>query len=226
MRTPSGPSGQGSSSHQTSETPIVCPSVRYFVLCVASAPPLSHVVCGPPFVHTHPSLSCFFETVVMFLLSSSSIGVNAFRKSYVISFCISLTLLVAFVLTAIFCTPEHPNIQINNLIATRYILTSMLYMSGYVYSIHNAPARHAIVRYVCFIVPVSLFKAAGRYMMASGVDAGYCVYDVGRGEEAKQERKAKEERKAKQERVATSPNSDITCYPRAAGPKRSMSGSR
>ena len=63
----------------------------------------------------------------------------------------------------------------------RYLLTSILYVGGFLYSQQSAPSRHAITRYVLFVVPLSLTKSVGRFMMAHGLDAGYCVYDVGRG---------------------------------------------
>ncbi len=126
------------------------------------------------------SLSAFFETVVLFLLCSSSIGINAFRQSYVTSFFISIVLLVAFTLLALYRESTPTWVCINNLIGCRYLLTSTLYIAGLIYSRKTAPTRHAISRYVWFIVPVSLIKACGRFAMAASVDAGYCMYDFGR----------------------------------------------
>jgi len=128
------------------------------------------------------SLSAFFETVILFLLSSSSIGVNAFRKSYLTAAGISIFLLSLFTLFGFMKEQESANkyFCISNLIAVRYTLTSVLYTIGFIYSRRTAPNRHAITRYVAFIVPVSMIKGIGRFIMANEHDFGYCVYDAGR----------------------------------------------
>ncbi|GMH57173.1 hypothetical protein TrLO_g12433 [Triparma laevis f. longispina] len=127
------------------------------------------------------SLSAFFETVVLFLLCSSSIGLNAFKKSYFTSFMLSLLLLTLFVIFGVYNTRDSPPLFcINTLIGVRYILTSILYVGGLIYSRKTEPNRYAINRYVAFIVPCSLGKAFGRFMMAADYDPGFCLYDLSR----------------------------------------------
>jgi len=58
------------------------------------------------------------------------------------------------------------------------MLTSILYIGGYLYSRNTAPGRVAIEKYVSFVVPFSLLKSAGRFMMAADVFPGYCIYDA------------------------------------------------
>ncbi|GMI01227.1 hypothetical protein TrVE_jg13772 [Triparma verrucosa] len=127
------------------------------------------------------SLSAFFETVVLFLLCSSSIGLNAFKKSYFTSFMLSVLLLTLFIIFGVFNSRATPPLFcINTLIGVRYVLTSILYVGGLIYSRKTEPNRYAINRYVAFIVPCSLGKAFGRFMMAANVDAGFCLYDFSR----------------------------------------------
>lgn len=124
------------------------------------------------------SLSVFFETVTLFLLCSGSIGVNAFKKSYIAAFALSILLLLAFVILGVFWKETPVYMGISLLLAVRYLLTSMLYLAGLYYSKKTAPTRRAVTRYVCFIVPVSLLKAGARLMIAWDIDAGFCVNEV------------------------------------------------
>jgi len=75
-------------------------------------------------------------------------------------------------------TPVY--VCVNMLVCFRYILTSILYVGGLLYSRKTAPNRKAITKYVSFVVPLSLFKALGRLLMAFEIDSGFCIYDLAR----------------------------------------------
>jgi len=120
------------------------------------------------------SISAFFETVILFLLCSSSIGINAFQRSYTLAFALSSVLFILFlILGSNLVEATDPN----SLIGIRYIITSVLYVGGYIHSKNTAPERQAITKYVLFVVPLSIVKAVGRFLIAGDYSSGYCVYD-------------------------------------------------
>ena len=124
------------------------------------------------------SISAFFETIILLLLCSSSIGINAFKKSYLMAFILSLVLFLLFIILSGDWVAQSSLICINTVIGVRYLLTSMLYMGGFMFSRKTAPNRHAITKYVSFVVPLSVLKAVGRFLMSFDFDSGYCVYDA------------------------------------------------
>ena len=82
------------------------------------------------------------QTVVLFLLCSSSIGLNAFKKSYFTSFMLSVLLLTLFIIFGVFNSRATPPLFcINTLIGVRYVLTSILYVGGLIYSRKTEPNR-------------------------------------------------------------------------------------